>query len=175
VAEDHAEKLPGMKRLAQVQEHIIACAESGKLETAVRARVGGDFTTLRTWYWNSERLSKRFDLCQMDPDNPFGIYSAGDLHWWIYVGRESLEAQLSALSGTTKQSASAETQCGKWLEQQFKQYETKRWSKGKFQSTAVEKFGTALGKRAFQRAWDRAVAKPGNESRKAAGAKRKLP
>jgi hypothetical protein len=174
VAKDHADKLPGLKRFTSVKEKIIELADAGKLLTAIRARAGGDLTPLPPWWWNSERILYRFDLCQLNPADPFGTASTGDGYWWIFVTRQSLEMQLSALSQPARQSSKVQVQCAKWLARQFLRPETSRWSKAKFKSAADEEFGAALGTRMFERAWEQEVARPENEHRQQAGAKRKL-
>jgi hypothetical protein len=173
VAKDHADKLPGLKRFTSVREKIVELADAGKLVTAIRARAGGDFTPLPSWWWNSERILNRFDLCQLNPADPFGAASTGDGYWWIFVTLQSLEIQLSALAHPARQSSNVEAQCAKWLDIQFSRPETDRWSKAKFKSAANEKFGTALGTRMFDRVWSKEVGKPRNEHRRQAGAKRK--
>jgi hypothetical protein len=82
--------LRGSKRFAEVQKAIVRSAEAGKLETAIRPIPGGDFTPVPASWWNSERLEVRFEMCQMNPNDPFGYGVAGDSFCWIFVSRKSL-------------------------------------------------------------------------------------
>jgi hypothetical protein len=90
VAKDHEQKMPGLRRFSQVQDRIVQLAEAELLITAVREKAGGDPTPIPRSWWNSERISNRFDFCQMNPEDRFGIGSAGDRYQWIFVTRESL-------------------------------------------------------------------------------------
>ncbi|MET4801210.1 hypothetical protein [Bradyrhizobium sp. LB11.1] len=169
VERDHAEKLPALRRLSEVQEKFISWAESGKLITAARPRAGGAIVDLPAWAWNAEGLTRRFQLCQINPEDPFSPASGGDRFWWIFIDRRSLSAAFG--STPIKQTANLQTQCSRWLGQQFKEPNTADWNKEAFRKAATEKFGSGLGVRAFQRAWDDATSKPGNEKRKSAGRK----
>jgi hypothetical protein len=82
VARDHEAKRSALQRFAGVQEQIIQLAESEKLITAFRPTAGGDPIAVPRSWWNSERLSVRFDYCQMNPKKPFDIGVAGDGYCW---------------------------------------------------------------------------------------------
>jgi len=90
VAKDHEQKMPGAKRFFQARDRIVQLAEAGLLITALRERAGGDPVPIPRRFWNSERILNRFDLCQMNPDDPYGLGIAGDRYQWIFVTRESL-------------------------------------------------------------------------------------
>jgi hypothetical protein len=90
VAKDHEQKMPGVRRFSQVKNKIIQLAEAGLLITAIREKAGGDPTPIPRVWWNSERIHNRFDLCQLNPNDPYGQGSAGDRYQWIFVTRESL-------------------------------------------------------------------------------------
>jgi hypothetical protein len=98
VTRDHEAKRPALERFSKVQEQIIQLAEAEKLITALRATAGGDPIAIPRSWWNSERLSVRFDYCQMNPKKPFDIGIAGDGYCWIFVTRESLRQCLAALA-----------------------------------------------------------------------------
>jgi hypothetical protein len=98
VTRDHEAKRPALQRFARVREQIIQLAESKELITALRATAGGDPIAIPRSWWNSERLSVRFDYCQMNPQKPFDIGIAGDGYCWIFVTRESLRQCLVALA-----------------------------------------------------------------------------
>ncbi|HEU4804816.1 MAG TPA: hypothetical protein VFS91_03245 [Nitrobacter sp.] len=90
IAKDHEQKTPGVQRFAQVQDRIIQFAEANLLTTAIREKAGGDPTPIPRSWWNSERIRNRFDLCQLNPNDPYGIGIASDRYQWIFVTRESL-------------------------------------------------------------------------------------
>jgi hypothetical protein len=90
IAKDHERKMPGVRRFSQVQDKIIKVAEDGLLITAIREKAGGDPTLIPRVWWNSERIRNRFDRCQLNPNDPYGLGSAGDRYQWIFVTRESL-------------------------------------------------------------------------------------
>jgi hypothetical protein len=179
VARDLIRKLnndvrPFLERYNSVERAIIVGAEEGRLVTTLMPTAGGQFTEAPTWWWNSETISNRFDMCQMNPSDPFGRGFAGDGYCWIFVTQESLASFCESLRPTDpiKQTIAVENQCQLWLEQQFSLLETEGWSKWRFQTAATEKFGAALGTKMFLRAWDAAVKKPGNEARRRSGRKR---
>jgi hypothetical protein len=97
VAEDHAEKQPGLRRFAVVKQRIISLAEEGRLVTAVRALAGGEFSELPSSYWNAENLERRFALCQMKFGKPFGPAAGGESFYWIFVSKASLERTIKSL------------------------------------------------------------------------------
>jgi len=173
VKANHDEHRPALTRFRETMARIAAWAAEGKLLTALRPRVGGDFTKLASLAWNTERLDPRFTLCQMSPSDPFSLGIAGDGFCWIYVQRESLNACIRSLAPEMKQTISVENQCQQWLEQQLALTKTETWSKTQFQTAAKEEFGAALGIKMFVRAWDAEVKKPGNEPRRRAGRKRR--
>jgi hypothetical protein len=90
VAKDHEHKMPGLRRFFQVRDRIMQLAEAELLITARRDKAGGDPELIPRVWWNSERIRNRFDLCQIDPDDPYSLFSAGGRHQWIFVTRESL-------------------------------------------------------------------------------------
>lgn len=104
VANDQKEKLPGVRRFREVRERIIQLAEAGLLVTALREKAGGDPTPVPQSWWNSERITNRFDFCQMNPDDRFGIGSAGDRYQYIFVTTESL---ISCAPGIIDEQASS--------------------------------------------------------------------
>jgi hypothetical protein len=95
IAQDRKDKGPALERFSKVQEQIIQFAEAEKLIAALRPIAGGDPVTVPRSWWNSERLSVRFDYCQMNPKKPFDIGIAGDDYQWIFVTRVSLVDCLS--------------------------------------------------------------------------------
>jgi len=107
VAKDHELKMPGVRRFSQVRDRILQLAEAGLLITALREKAGGDPTPIPRSWWNSERISNRFDLCQMNPEDRFGLGSAGDRYQWIFVTRESLTSCTPELADTVEQHSSA--------------------------------------------------------------------
>jgi hypothetical protein len=97
VAEDHAAKMPALRRLSSVEDHIINLAEAGTISTAVRPLAGGKCVELPNWVWNGEGLNRRFHMCQINPDKPFTVASAGDAFWWIFVLKADLDVALKAI------------------------------------------------------------------------------
>ena len=170
VTRDHYEQSAAALRFSRVRGEIIQSAEAGKLEMAVRAKVGGEFEPLPRSWWNSERLINRFHFCQLNPTEPFGIGSEGDKHQWIFVTRDSFELQFKSKE---KQSSSVEQQCLGWLGQILSKPETERLGKAEFRKKAHDKFGTALAGRMFERCWGVVTAMPKNSHRKRAGAKKR--
>jgi hypothetical protein len=98
ITQDCKDKGPALERFSKVQEQIIQLAESEELITALRATAGGDPIAIPRSWWNSERLSVRFDYCQMNPNRPFDSGIAGADYCWIFVTRESLRQCLAALA-----------------------------------------------------------------------------
>jgi hypothetical protein len=97
VAKDHAENRPGLRRFAVVKQRIISLAEEGRLVTAVRALAGGEFSELPSSHWNAENLERRFALCQMEFDKPFGSAAGGESFCWIFVSKASLDRSIKSL------------------------------------------------------------------------------
>jgi hypothetical protein len=81
---------PGVRRFIEVQDRIMKLAEAGLLITAIREKSGGDPKPISREWWNSERIRDRFDLCQLRPDDRYGLGIGSDPHQWIFVTRESL-------------------------------------------------------------------------------------
>jgi hypothetical protein len=174
VAKINKDNAPGIQRFEKVKREVIQQSEAGKLVTAVRPMAGGEFREIPPWWWNSEKIDVRFQMCQLNPGEPFGYGFAGNGFCWIFVIRASLDAYIGSLAPQVKQTVAVQHQCQQWLEQQFSRQEAEGWNKRQFQAAATEIFGSALSVRMFYRAWDTAVAKPGNELRRRAGAKPKL-
>jgi hypothetical protein len=107
ITQDRKDKGRALERFSKVREQIIQFAEAGKLITALRPIAGGDPVTVPRSWWNSERLSVRFDYCQMNPAKPFDGGIAGDGYCWIFVSRESLEICLRALTGSSRRESAA--------------------------------------------------------------------
>jgi hypothetical protein len=95
--------MPGLRRLSKVRDRIVQLAEADVLITALREKAGGDPTPVPRAWWNSERILNRFDLCQMNPDDPFALFSAGGRHQWIFVTRESLMGCAGELADNVEQ------------------------------------------------------------------------
>jgi hypothetical protein len=91
-----------------VQAEIASFAEAGRLTTAWRPKIGGELHTIPTPWWNTEQLSVRFDLCQIDPDHPFELRGMMDTYCWIFVERDSLRKSLSAISRRNQRVAGAD-------------------------------------------------------------------
>lgn len=91
------DKLAGVKRFGTVRQTIIRHAEAGTLHTASRPIPGGQYTPIPAWWWNSENLHPRFEMCQINPQDPFGNGFAGQGYCWIFVTRESLERLIAGL------------------------------------------------------------------------------
>jgi hypothetical protein len=107
VKKQNEQKIPGVRRFFEARERIIQLAEAGLLITAVREKAGGDPFLIPRHWWNSERISNRFDLCQMNYYDPYGVGSAGDWYQWIFVTRESLTACTSDASPPGEQQSVA--------------------------------------------------------------------
>jgi hypothetical protein len=171
VAKLNEEVGPGIRRFQNIKESITQQAQAGKLVIAIRPLPGGEFREAPPWWWNSEAIDSRFQMCQLNPEEPFSSGFAGDGYHWIYVTRASLDGYIRSLAPEAKQTVSVENQCQVWLERQFALPATENWGKDHFQTAAAERFGGALAVRMFLRAWDAAVKKAGNESRRKAGRK----
>lgn len=91
---------PALVRADQVMGKISEMAASGELRTALRPKPGGAFSEIPIEWWNTERARSRFDFCQMNPNKPFDIGSAGDQYLWIFISRESLLSCIGGISGT---------------------------------------------------------------------------
>ena len=132
-------------------------------------------TILSPAAWNTERIWARFFFCQMNPRDPFGIGVAGDDYQYIFVSRESLDRYLADLfdaSLQVRQSVGAENKCQQWLENLMKNSPERRpKTKVEFFQQSRENFGVT--RRAFERAWGKAVASTGAEAWSKAGAPKK--
>ena len=163
VNQQNAKAESAIDRFTSVQNAIVEHAIAGKLATAYRAMVGGEFYPIPAIWWNTERLKPRFTFCRINPDDPFGANGKA----WIFVSRVDLERMLQHLSPTA--TSNDERKCANWLEEQFLQDPDVRISKAKFQDRAKELFGT--GPKPFGRVWDELAKK--HPERKVAGPKRK--
>jgi len=86
-------------RYSAVQSKIAAWSRAGELETAWRAKAGGQEIIIPKEWWNIDVLSPRFDFCQVNPNAPFGEGNTGEDFGWIFATRESL---LKAVAGLFK-------------------------------------------------------------------------
>jgi hypothetical protein len=116
-----------VSRFQAVQIEIATHAEKNDLVTAWRSKVGGEQQIIpRTW-WNTERLQSRFDLCQIDPIDPFATINTGADLCWIFVKRDSLRQfilmrsrqQIARLEGLPEQSAAAMKRSKKQIEDHY--------------------------------------------------------
>jgi hypothetical protein len=103
VKKHNEQKMPGVRRFFEVRDRIIQLAEAGFLITAIREEAGGDPTPIPRHWWHSERIRNRFDYCQLNPDDPYGLGFAGDGYQWIFVTRESLMSCAGGVSSDDEQ------------------------------------------------------------------------
>jgi hypothetical protein len=103
VTKHNERKMPGVRRFFEARDRIIQLAEAGLLITAIRERAGGDPTPVPCAWWNSERIRNRFDCCQLNPSDPYGLGSSGDRYQWIFVTRESLMSCAGSMSSYDEQ------------------------------------------------------------------------
>ena len=112
----HARRLrESRQRFNAAARCILTAAADGRLETAVRPVEGGNPFSVPPEHWRSERALRRFDLCLMDPEDPFsGKPVSIDAHaiakaefseprdeyfkhGWIFVSKSSLQLLLEEL------------------------------------------------------------------------------
>ena len=83
------------QRFSRVLSVLVTEFLSGRLTTVLRDLDGGRFTSpLDPHLWNSENLSPRFILCQMNPAAAFGPGVTGDGFQYIFVEKSGLESLL---------------------------------------------------------------------------------
>lgn len=77
----------------------------GELAFALLPTRGGKFfeNCDKTW-WNTNNVFRRFYMCQMNPDDPFGIGVAGDKYMHIFVRGNQLQALLQPQANSGSQS-----------------------------------------------------------------------
>lgn len=80
----------------------------GELPFALLPTRGGKFfeNCDKTW-WNTSDVSRRFYMCQMNPDDPFGIGVAGDRYMHIFVRGSDLASLLANLNKPAEAEADA--------------------------------------------------------------------
>lgn len=94
VLDDQAE-IESERMMRAVQDQIVAWARSGRLKTALRARVGGALVPQSADIWNTERYRHRFAECEMSPSDPFRISEDGT--HFIFVEMSTFEACLKLI------------------------------------------------------------------------------
>ncbi len=161
---------------AAVKHRIKEFAEGGDLITAVRPIEGGPMRILGREAWNFDDPGRRFDFCQMDPDNPFAPGNRGPGYQWIYVEPKSLDACLSKLrTGSAAANAidrtsksSALKACYDYLVEKMKQSPGRRMIDGKpvtkdqIYDHCRPQFGPELSRRGFDSEWHNAVKETGS-------------
>ncbi|CAN7527718.1 hypothetical protein LJR030_005391 [Rhizobium sp. LjRoot30] len=80
-----------VKRMTAVIAFIKNAAVSETLQTSARPVLGGQFSDLPSWFWNSERIAPRFFLCRVNPTSPFEGYLDGPDHQFVYVRKSQLD------------------------------------------------------------------------------------
>jgi hypothetical protein len=151
---------PALERLHRVRSEIASQCATGKLRSGTRAINGGAIEPMLPELWNGERLTPRFEWCQIDLKEPFGLGTTGKRFRWIFIATDSLESFLKALSKqkpdeAVKQTVEQETNCRMWLIEEMQAHENKPKSRSEYQKEAKQKFKT--GTRAFGRAWTDAI------------------
>jgi hypothetical protein len=86
---------PLLVRRLSVEQEFTRRAEAGDLATAYRPLLGGDMSAIPSCWWNTEGL-ERFQMCQLNPDDPYGPGFDDERNVWIFVSRESLDTCLSS-------------------------------------------------------------------------------
>jgi hypothetical protein len=159
IEQHNAKAALDLDRFRKMQDKFAEFALSGKLRTSYRGIAGGEFEVMPAIWWNTERIQQRFEVCRIDPTTPFAVGSSGPRSW-IFVSRTDLEEAIRSIKRERAPQQEAtqggETQCQKWLEQEFSQESPDRHKpKGDFQAIAVNKF--AISNNGFDRAWIKAV------------------
>jgi hypothetical protein len=147
VRRQQKERAPALQRLSQVQLNIVKRCESGELISAIRSRAGGDMREVPRDWWNTESWHNRFTMCQLNPEQPFGIGVAGDNYCWIFFTRESLDKYLQKVSppATAGQEKAAVAELARVLK--ANRNLTRGEARKHLESTG------RIGTRAFQRIW----------------------
>ncbi|NKK41672.1 hypothetical protein [Rhizobium leguminosarum] len=87
------------RRFAVVVDILIECLREGRMKSALRPEVGGDYSAfLPRSSWNSDGIDCRFSLCRMHPIRHFSGSVAGDGYQLIFVDIEGLEKLLASIS-----------------------------------------------------------------------------
>ena len=87
-----------LRRVEKVYRAIVAACQSGKLETAARARIGGEIHELPKSVWNTERWRSRFETGELDVEHPFQHPFKRDQGSWIFIGSRTLSQFLLTLA-----------------------------------------------------------------------------
>jgi hypothetical protein len=174
---------PALERLHSVRSEIASQCETGKLRSGTRAINGGAIEPMLPELWNGERLIPRFEWCQIDLKEPFGLGTTGKGFRWIFIATDSLE---SFLKDMEKQKPTAKVKhtglqvkdCLKWLIEQLqadndphKTTFDPHKTKGAYRKDAQEKFSIAF--RAFDRVWAEAIKAPNQDHKSNPGRKPK--
>jgi hypothetical protein len=150
---------PALERLHRVRSEIASQCETGKLRSGTRAINGGAIEPMLPELWNGERLTPRFEWCQIDLKEPFGLGTTGKRFRWIFIATDSLESFLKDMekqkpTAKVKQTASQKAKCEDWLIEQMREHPDAPEAKGVYRKKAKQEF--SVGTRAFDRIWDKA-------------------
>jgi hypothetical protein len=163
----HNEGKPAQERLHSVRNEIAVQCELEMLQSGSRAIDGGAIEPMPPELWNGERLTPRFERCQINLKEPFGLGIAGKEIRWIFITTESLNAFLKSLekqkpTAKVKHTGLQVKDCLKWLIEQLqadndlhKTTFDPHKTKGAYRKDAQEKFSIAF--RAFDRVWAEAI------------------
>jgi hypothetical protein len=155
----HNEGKPAQERLHSVRNEIAVQCESAVLRSGSRAIDGGAIEAMPPEYWNGERLTPRFERCQINLKEPFGLGTVAKEFRWIFIATDSLESFLKALikqkpTAHVKQTGSQKTKCENWLIEQMRGHPDPPEAKGVYREEAKQKF--SVGPRAFDHIWAKA-------------------
>ena len=179
----HNEGKPAQERLHRVRSEIAVQCETGKLQSGTRAINGGAIEPMLPELWNGERLIPRFEWCQIDPKEPFGLGTTGKRFRWIFITTELLNTFLKTIQ---KQKPTAKVKhtglqikdCLKWLIEQLqadndphKTTFDPHKTKGAYRKDAQEQF--LIARRAFDRVWAEAIKATNQDHKSNPGAKPK--
>jgi hypothetical protein len=159
-----------IRRWQAVRQQVAEWCASAVLRSATRPYAGGVPADLPAGDWNSEQFWHRFNECRMYPEDPFNLASKRPTSpaSYIFVARDDLD-RLTA----PRLTAGAERRCQRWLENEMRNSPTRRpQPRRDFWRDAQGQF-RGLSKRAFDRAWAKAVDATGATAWSAAGAPRK--
>jgi hypothetical protein len=120
----HNEGKPAQERLHSVRNEIAVQCELEMLQSGSRAIDGGAIEPMPPELWNGERLTPRFERCQINLKEPFGLGIAGKEIRWIFITTESLNAFLKSLekqkpTAKVKHTGLQVKDCLKWLIEQL--------------------------------------------------------
>jgi hypothetical protein len=172
----HNEGKPAQERLHSVRNEIAVQCELAILRSGSRTLNGGAIEPMLPELWNGERLTPRFEWCQIDLKEPFGLGTTGKGFRWIFIATDSLESFLKDLekqkpAEVVKKTVAQQSRCTNWLVKEMRAHKNPPKPKSEYRKEAKDKL--SVGPRAFDRSWTDAIKITGRDNWSNPGRKRK--